>query len=167
MKNKILISILILPILIGIASACSCIYFENTEAKYNNAQYVFSGKLVELQQLESYPVQYKANFQVDKIYKNQNNEIKDKIVINSVQDSGANCGYNFEQDKEYLIYAYIDQDTKTLHTNSCMGSSIIENAEEEIQELEKIANPTIPEKSEDQEKSIFSKFFNWLKSLFN
>lgn len=158
-----------IPLLIGIVSACSCIYLGDTQSKLSNGGIIFSGKIVDLEILESYPVQYRAQFEVNKYWKDYNNDFKKSVIISSVKNDGANCGYTFEEDKEYLIYAYVDQESGELTTNSCMGSSTLEEAQNEIQELNNLQQPTIPNepKAEPQEDNSFSKFFKWLKSLFS
>lgn len=174
MKNKALIlSLLMLPLLVSVASACSCIYLENTEQKLENAEYVFLGKIEDI-----------------KISGSQYNEIQEMTVktisywkpsefpesvnlkIYANKDSGANCGYNFEEGKEYVIYAYLDTETGQLSTNSCMGNSLSNIAINEISELDDLTNSTTTineenEIEEEKEENIVSRFFSWIKNLFS
>lgn len=176
MKNKLTI----LPILLiatffsfSLASACSCIYLENTEQKLENAQYVFSGEVVnikvsgqeynEIQDVTIKTIQYWKPF-----------SFTESVNLNlyATKDSGANCGYNFEKGKNYLIYAYLDIETGKLSTNSCMGSSAINEEVAEINELNILTNSTPLEYDykpviEEKGENIVLKFFNWLKNLFS
>lgn len=166
MANKVLIA-LTLPILIGLVSACSCIYLENSEVKLENAELVFSGKVVDLEILESYPVQYRAHFEIDKYWKSNNNS-PGQLTISSIKNDGANCGYNFEENEEYLIYAYFDEETGEYTTNACMGSLTLETAQTEITNLDNIIDPIIPQDiGTPISSNIFSRFFSWLKNIFS
>lgn len=158
-----------LPILIGIASACSCIQLENTEQKLNNAEYVFSGQVVdissnrEMQEVTIRTIQY---------WKPSEFPESVNLKLYATKDTGANCGYNFQKGKNYIIYAYLDEETSQLKTNSCMGNSIITEETNEIKELNTLTNSTsadytYQEPAQSIQTNILSKFFNWLKDLFS
>lgn len=176
MKNKLaLLSTLATLILfsMGLASACSCIYFENTSQKLDNAEYVFSGEIInikisgqeynELQEVTIKTIQYWKP-----------SEFPESINLNlyATKDSGANCGYNFELGKKYIIYAYLDSENGRLSTSSCMGNSILNEKTNELNELNNLTNSTPVEYNfdplvEEKGENIVLKFFNWLKNLFS
>ncbi len=176
MKNKLfLLTALAIATLfsLGLASACSCIYFENTSQKLDNAEYVFSGEVTnikisgqeynELQEITIKTIQYWKPF-----------SFPESVNLNlySLKDSGANCGYNFQVGKKYIVYAYLDSETGKLSTTSCMGTSILTEETDEISELNNLTNSTQVEYSfdpivEEKGENIVLKFFNWLKNLFS
>ena len=169
MKNKTLIaSILMLPILISIASACSCINLETTEQKLENAQYVFIGEVIDIELSNNYAEQLQeAQVRIIEYWNPSNFPEAVSLKLYATKDTGANCGYNFEENKQYLIYAYIDEETGQLTTNSCMGNLELSNAQNEIEELNELTKSTTPRPNEPVEENIFTKFFNWLKDLFS
>ena len=82
------------------------------------------------------------------------------------------CGYNFEEGKEYLIYASLDAETGKISTNSCMGNLLLEESKDEINELNDLIEPvsrpgTNDGKVEPIQKSVFSRLIDWIKSLFS
>ncbi|MEK6894125.1 MAG: hypothetical protein AABX10_01550 [Nanoarchaeota archaeon] len=171
MKNKALIaSILMLPILISIASACTCINLENTEQRLENAQYVFLGEVIDIDLSSIYADQemQEATVRIMQYWKPTAFPEAVSLKLYATKDTGANCGYNFEENKEYLIYAYMDQETGKLTTNSCMGNLELSMTQSEIEELNKLTNSTtVPNRAEPIEENIFTKFFKWLSSLFS
>ena len=174
---------LMLFLLIGIASACSCVYLENTKAKLDNAAYVFSGEVTNIDISENQMQQ--VRIRIINSYQPANFPEPVNLMIYAIRDSGSECGYNFEEGKEYLIYAYIDEETGKFTTNLCMGNSLLNKAEQEIKDLNKLTNSTLNQNNNNsnnnnqepntnnqnnnnqEEQNIFSKFFNWLKNLFS
>lgn len=176
MKNKLIISLLLIIgtlFSLGFTSACSCIYLENTEQKLENAEYVFSGQVVDIKfSGQEYDELQDVSIKTIQYWKPSQFPESVNLNLYAIKDSGANCGYNFEKGKNYLIYAYLDIETGKLTTNSCMGNSIISEETQEIKELNNLTNstptdydykPVIEEKGEN----IVLKFFNWLKNLFS
>ncbi|MBM3231924.1 hypothetical protein FJZ21_00900 [Candidatus Pacearchaeota archaeon] len=53
MINKTIALLLMLPLLVSTTLACSCIYYENTEAKLKNAEYIFTGEVVNIQTINN------------------------------------------------------------------------------------------------------------------
>ncbi len=172
--NKIISAILMFPIIIGLASACSCISLENTEAKLNNAAYVFSGSVESIKLSNSYSNQEMQEVMIRTIQYWKPSEFPESVnlKIYSTKDTGANCGYNFENGKTYIIYAYLDEETNRLTTNSCMGNTIIIEETNEIRELNTLTNSTpinegYEKKPEPIESNIFTRFFSWFNDLFS
>jgi|SRR3989344_4581900 len=166
---------LMLFLLIGIASACSCVYLENTKAKLDNAAYVFSGEVTNIDISENKMQQ--VTVRIINSYKPSSFPEPVNLMIYAVRDSGSECGYNFQVGEKYLIYAYLDEETNRFTTNLCMGNSQLSKAEKEIKELNNITNSTSNNQEPNtnnqnnnqnqEEQNIFSKIFSWLKSLFS
>ena len=163
---------LMLFLVIGIASACSCINLESTEAKLDNAAYVFSGEVIDIQTSGSYANQEMQEVTIRIMDNWKPNAFPESVNLKvyATIDTGANCGYNFVEGKEYLIYAYLDSETGKISTSSCMGNLELSKAQQEIKDLNELTNSTStnpPSTNQNEEESIFSKFFSWLKNLFS
>ncbi|MEK6908810.1 MAG: hypothetical protein AABX23_02025 [Nanoarchaeota archaeon] len=177
MKNKIIIlpalAILMLFVIMGVASACSCIYLEDTQARIENADYVFTGKISEIRLSGSeYNKEQEATIRITQYWKPSSFPESVNLIFYSTRDTGANCGYNFEEGKEYLIYASLDAETGKISTNSCMGNLLLEESKDEINELNDLIEPvsrpgTNDGKVEPIQKSVFSRLIDWIKSLFS
>ena len=154
--------------IIGISSACSCINLENTEAKLENAQYVFTGEVINVEVSgQQYNEMQEITVKIINTFKPSQFPEPVNMKIYATKDTGANCGYNFQNGKEYLIYAYLEENKFT--TNSCMGNSLLIKSQEEIKELNKLTNSTNnnPPVVEPIKSNIFTKFFNWIRNLFS
>lgn len=166
MNNKLVIlpavSALMLFLAIGLASACSCINYETTPDKLNNAKYVFTGRIsnIHITGLD-YNEMQEVTVQVIQYWKPSSFPESVNLKIYAPIDTGANCGHNFDEGKEYLIYAYLDEETGKISTNSCMGSTLLEQAKNEINGLNEI-NPV----QNQEESNIFVKFFSWIRNIF-
>lgn len=172
MKNKVLIaSLFMLPILLSVASACSCILLPDTQSKFENAAYVFTGEVVDLEKSELYGEKnQEVTIRIIQYWKPAAFPESVNMKIYAREDTGANCGYNFEEGQKYLIYSYIDTETGRLETNSCMGNLLLEEASNEIKELSEIAVPvtnTPNEVDPTENGNIIVRFFSWIKSWFS
>ncbi len=169
MKNKITIlstlTVVMLFLLIGITSACSCLPWKNVEDKMDNADYIFSGKVISINTsgVSQDKIQ-EVKLTIIEHWKPSNvPAITDRTIYASV-GSGANCGYNFKQGESYLIYASIDSETGKLMTSSC-SSLLLSDAEDEIAQLNEIIQGK--DSDDESESNIFSRFFKWIKNLFS
>ena len=178
MKNKFLVGTVFLLMLIGImpfAIACSCIALTETSDRFENAGVVFSGIAENVEKIENYEEDIlilgnaltlqKTTFQVDKYWKLGNLSGEKSLIIESYENTGANCGFNFEEDKNYIVYAYVDEVGK-LTTNSCMET--MEFNDEEAEDLNELAVSMKPLNEEiEEDRNLFLKFVNWFKKLFS
>lgn len=158
--------------IMSIASACSCIYLENTEDKLENAAYVFTGKISNIQVTgldKELQETQEATITVMQYWKPTIFPESVNLKVYAPIDTGANCGYNFVEGEEYLIYAHLDTQTGKLSTNSCMGSMLLEQAKNEINDLNEItpAQNQNPSNAEPIESNVFTKLFSWIKNLFS
>ena len=145
MKNKFLVGTVFSLMLIGIvsfAAACSCVALTETSDRFENAGVVFSGIAENVEKIENYEEDIlilgnaltlqKTTFQVDKYWKLGNLSGEKSLVIESYEDTGTNCGFNFEKDKSYIVYAHVDE-TGKMSTNFCMQT--MEFNDEEADDL--------------------------------
>lgn len=184
MKNKAIILPIIAAAMLFVvaasASACSCIYLENTEARLNNAAYVFTGEVTDIKISDSYANQetQEVTARIIDTYKPSQFPEPVSLKIYATKDTGANCGYDFKKGEKYLIYAYLNAETNRFETNSCMGNSVLSKAENEIKELNALTNKTQTNQNNNsnnnqnpnqnqEETDIFIKFINWLRNLFS
>lgn len=180
MKGSIAL-VMALFMVMGSAYACSCIYLPDAQAKYDNARVVFSGKVTEINGvLLGDWYDNKAIFETSAVWKS-NGTISEgeTLEIYFTPNDGANCGFDFEEGREYLIYGYYDEDGK-LAVNSCTGSGLFEDLSEEVLELEELAPRNTAgdtdvtgssghdDGSNDKNpRGTLSRFFGWLKSIFS
>ena len=108
-------------------SACSCIFRENLSDYESEATAIFRGKVVETNfeevsaDFETTLDPYRIEFQVYEYWKG---DVAAQTYINTALDS-ASCGFNFEEGKEYLVFAY--EEDGDLHTNLCSGTVLVED----------------------------------------
>ncbi len=165
-----LLSVLAVLLSTSLTSACSCIYLPDAQSKYDNAAFVFSGEVKSIEFFGtsgSLERKYIATFEAYEYWKSSGPDLT--IDVWAYQDSGANCGYNIQEDTEYLIYAYRDSETGKITTNSCMGSVLLSEAQNEIEDLNNISPPKAPVAINENEppRNALSSFFSWLKKLFS
>lgn len=92
----------------GIALACSCIEPGSPMKELEKSSAVFSGRVTgidDCNRMTDYLCGYYVTFQVYEVWKGDIAE--ETTVITS--DNSASCGFNFEQGKEYIIYADGDE----------------------------------------------------------
>ncbi len=137
MKRKILILIPIsLFFITSITIACQCWREENPKSALENFDAVFTGKVIQIDKLENF--NYAVIIQTNRIFKGDLNET---VIVNTSQ-SGFSCGYNFEKDEEYLVYArkisnITFKPSKELFVDLCSVEKI-SNATDDLNILENI-----------------------------
>lgn len=147
-------------------SACECIIIKSIEKEFNDADYVASGKVVHIDYVQIQKEQggkskvltskfrdefnilkglvlTKITLNTDEVFKA--NKRKKEVIIYTGSTGGEDCGFNFQLNKQYLIYAFEDSwGTKelrdnnkksrgTLYTDTCTRTKIIDP-----QEIEKV-----------------------------
>ncbi|MDD3283997.1 MAG: hypothetical protein PHZ07_00145 [Patescibacteria group bacterium] len=133
MKKIILLSFIIGPLFFvntTIVSACSCIQPLSPEESLKQATSVFVGKVINIDIPKKIFIEssdpIKITFEVSQIWKGPNYKI---IILTTARDQ-ASCGYPFEQNEEYIVYAY-DKENK-LNTNICSRTKLLTNAQEDL-----------------------------------
>nr|WP_304219282.1 hypothetical protein [Fredinandcohnia onubensis] len=142
----ILVLVLLFLIFIGLfprqASACSCAYPESVKDELNRKTAVFSGKVIKMEDenkrsyIQSSADPIEVLFEVNESWKG----VETSQVIVSAARSSASCGYEFELDKEYIVYAYGENDH--LETGLCERTALLSEAGEDLAILGQGKAPT-------------------------
>ena len=107
------------------AFACSCMYYEDDaqrmETYYNNADLVFQGIPMEVEQVDGLR---HYNVGVEKVWKGTADAYVD---VNTALDSAA-CGISMELDERMVIFAYVSDNE--VHTGLCSGTIAAKDAED-------------------------------------
>ena len=117
------------------AYACSCIIPESPSDSLLKSDAVFSGKVVKIEEEHpSYPLFSSIDpvwvtFDVDRVWKGPNDV---SITIQTPQSS-ASCGYGFEENKAYLVYANRNGDV--LDVSLCSRTNLVSEAAEDFDGL--------------------------------
>ena len=111
------------------AYACSCLQPPAPNQALADARAVFSGKVTNIQQ-DRYTLN--VTFEVDQQWKGDEAET---IVIQTATSS-ATCGYPFEVNQTYLVYANQPQGSK-LRTDHCSRTTLLNQATDDLSELGK------------------------------
>ena len=126
------------------STACSCIK-QTPEQSIKESTAIFSGTVIKTSEKHpSWPIisgidPVIVEFQVDKVWKGP---VADTVTIQTAHDSAA-CGYNFEDEKSYLVYSYsiLEYDPLVVEASLCSRTQLIENAAEDLAALEAITIP--------------------------
>src|SRR3989338_7979854 len=81
----------------NIGYACSCISPESPGVEFSNAAVVFTGKVIDINQVD----EQRADFKF-KILRNFRGPANEFIVVGAGTE-GPMCGYNFQKGEEYLV----------------------------------------------------------------
>lgn len=166
---KIVIALLATLILASsFASACSCIALQTTQDRYDAAQVVMLGKAIRVDKEISLTAQgnQEVTFAVEKSWKAGNQTLKEKVEIEAPEDNGANCGFTFKEDEEYLIYGHYSEEEgdMMLTTSACSHNLLKSEASEEIATLDTIAPQVQPEAQSLD--GFFNRILAWLEKKF-
>jgi len=126
------LNILFISLLIGFAYPCSCLEPPPPEEAYEDADVVFSGQVTNIV-VDGSGYYYEVTFQTIDVWKG---EIFDEIIILTETSSDA-CGYNFQINNEYLIYAY--SYNSGIYTNICTRTNLLEYADEDLDYLNQLS----------------------------
>ena len=121
------------------AHACSCMAPESPEKELERFQAVFSGTVTDIEKTNpSEPVfsdtdPVLVTFDVKRIWKGL--EDKNSNVTVTTSASSASCGFYFQENVEYVVYAYQHEADSQLQVSLCSRTNTVENAEEDLIEL--------------------------------
>jgi hypothetical protein len=110
------------------AFACSCAEQKPPLETLGDSAAVFRGRVMEIKTTSGDG--HETLFNVSKTWKGVSDD--DNLV--TVATSGNMCGYWFQNDNEYLVYAYERVDGQ-LTTNICSRTHLIEDAEADLAAL--------------------------------
>ncbi len=163
--KKIVLYLLLLISLIGTALACSCIADDSIENKFNRSDEVFIGKVIDITENENIITgfnQFEIKMSLSKSYKGSID--KNKIIYTN-KDSAA-CGYNFEENSSYLIYAY--EYENELGTGLCSGTKEIKDANSDLEYLNTIIYSGVDRRDEPlTDKTLFERIIDFFRDLFS
>jgi hypothetical protein len=141
-KNIILaivFSLVIVPVASfpGSAHACSCA-ISTPQERYERSEAVFIGRVVDIDDSREFvselgsPQHRRVDMHVTERWKG----IRSNFVTVATGMGGGDCGYDFESNKEYLIYAGTDfYGNGEFSTGICGGVTPLTEAREEIETL--------------------------------
>lgn len=145
--NSILMTFLVLSIMtIFIPSnvyACSCARPQSVEAQFSRSEAVFAGRVLEVkeQRYLNGSMTKAALFEVSHIWKGGP---ESQIIIHT-GSGGGDCGFNFEEGKEYLVYAHPSTmygDKELLITIICDRTNVLDQTQEDLAVLGEGKIPT-------------------------
>jgi hypothetical protein len=122
--------------------ACSCAELDSVKEAFEGSSAVFSGKVVEIvdanknKSIQSSADSIKVLFEVEESWKGIN---QTQITVNTARSSDS-CGYEFDLNKEYLVYA--NETNGTFNVSLCSRTTLLSLAEKDIQELGEGLKPT-------------------------
>jgi hypothetical protein len=131
MMKRAIAAALVVGLIAGSAYACSCIAPGPPKESLEKAHAVFSGKVTKIEKVGDF--QIAVTLDVEAAWKGID---KNEVVLYTAND-GAACGYGFEKEKTYLIYAYQTKrgEEKQLETNICTRTRLLAEAKEDLKEL--------------------------------
>jgi hypothetical protein len=140
---KIRVNILFISLLVGFAFPCSCLEPPPPEEAYEDADVVLSGKVINMD-LDDSGYYFEVSIQTIDVWKG---DVLDEVIILTETSSDA-CGYNFQINNEYLIYAY--SYNSGIYTNICTRTNLLEYASEDLDYLNGFNNNETSLEFEDE-----------------
>lgn len=113
------------------AYACSCALLD-TSKKLEQSSAVFQGKVVSRGGTQKFQhgVLRKYSLEIDQAWKGVDTK---KLTLYSYDGASASCGYSFDVNQTYLVYAYMGEGR--LQTNLCSGNQLLSSAGEDLKVL--------------------------------
>ncbi|MGM0883256.1 MAG: hypothetical protein ACQEXQ_19735 [Bacillota bacterium] len=113
--------------------ACSCAQPLTVEAEFSRSEAVFAGRVLEVQEYRNLngSVTKSTLFEISQIWKGGS---ESQIIIHT-GGGGGDCGYHFEEGKEYLVYAHPSTmygDKELLVTIICDRTNVLAQAQEDL-----------------------------------
>jgi len=114
-------------------NTCSCALPPGPRESLEHATAVFAGKVININVLSGTSISsadpVEVTFEVSQIWKGPN--YRTLAVITAI--NGVSCGFSFKQNKEYIVYAYGEENG--LSTTICSRTKLLTNAQEDLKEL--------------------------------
>jgi hypothetical protein len=131
--------------------ACSCALTPTVEAQFIRSEAVFAGRVVEVKEQRNLngSMTKAALFEVSRIWKGGS---ESQIIIHT-GSGGGDCGYHFEEGKEYLVYAHPSNmygDKELLVTIICDRTNALAGVQEDLAILGEGKVPTVQVNLEDE-----------------
>ncbi|MBS3149246.1 hypothetical protein J4455_00945 [Candidatus Woesearchaeota archaeon] len=138
MKKIVIVFGIILSLIfsLNLVYACSCATGLSVEGRYQTVDAIFIGKVTKIDRpafsiSSADPII--VTFDVSKSYKGTANK---NFELETTKES-ASCGYPFNEEGEYLVYATLNEGK--YETNLCSGTAELADAKEDLQILNNLA----------------------------
>lgn len=116
----------------SVASACSCAELPTAAEELERSEAVFSGKVLDIKDKRSAQgyISKSVLFEVTNTWKGVS---RSQIIITTGQ-GGGDCGFNFTEGQEYLVYAYESDmyGSKSLVTGICDRTNYITSLKDDL-----------------------------------
>jgi len=129
-------------------AACSCAGPFTPTHELEERAAIFTGLVADIRMQGG---TYSATFEVERVFKGVSGEA---AVVMAEENTGANCGFDFELGERYLVYAYESSaaiysaerpGSGGLGTNGCLRTAPLEMARADLAELERALAPRLPQ----------------------
>ena len=137
--------------------ACSCLMNESPNISTEKATSVFIWKVTKIEEssIVNNLMDYRKNYVTFNVSSNIKWISDNEITIFTAKDS-ATCWYNFEEEKEYIVYTYWDENKQEV--SLCSRTALLTDANEDLEILkDKIVN--IETSSETETKKSYTETF--------
>lgn len=111
------LSLIIFLIISNFTFACQC-YNQNIQDEIKKADLVFIGYVIK----KTMSDKVYNEFVIKKFFKNENPNLKNQNLVISTGFGGGDCGIDFEERKEYLVFS------KNGETSRCRKNELVENS---------------------------------------
>lgn len=138
MKRILVLILMVRALIPAPAYACSCAAPPSALYALAQSSATFSGRVIDIDSPSGYEP-LRVRLEVETVWKGP---VQPEIEIRTAQDS-AGCGFFFERNVAYLVYAYEADDA--LFTNLCSRSLPLDQAGEDLAALGAGAAPAEPE----------------------
>ncbi|MDF0728527.1 hypothetical protein PY093_17980 [Cytobacillus sp. S13-E01] len=113
--------------------ACSCLQPPPVEVELERKTAIFSGKVIKIEDTTTFNQSsgdlLKVIFEVKSSWKGIN---QPQAIVYTTRDS-ASCGFNFNLNEDYVVYAYSEEDK--LMTGLCERTKSLDIAQEDLKAL--------------------------------
>jgi hypothetical protein len=145
-KITYILPALVLLLLPSVASACTCGGQAPCEA-YAGASVVFVGRVTQTglkSTFEGFPENAMSTTSTNSGVTAARFNVEEAFLGVSgvridISGEGTNCDFEFKPGERYLIFAYKDPKTTTFHTNICSGTAPLDQSNESLAYLRKVA----------------------------
>ena len=116
------------------SKACSCAERPSVKKELASKKAIFSGKVIQIKENKNKILRFifdqkEVLFQVDQVWEG---EVPAQVLIYT-SFTEASCGYPFEENKEYLVYA--GKEEGHLITTICDRTDLLSNATKDLEQL--------------------------------
>lgn len=144
--KKLFLGALLFFVFASWANACSCMLPWKPAEELEKSDYVFTWNVIKIEESSDQRFFSPDNSVTISVNESYKWGLDGNIIVTTAWDSAA-CGYNFEENKEYFVYASKFEDQVSV--SLCSKTSLLSNASESVDKLEYLLV-----KSEDSAETI-------------